>query len=223
MRDLAPNTSTFMNKIGVLFDLDGVIIDSERIYSQFYGNLAEIYNLQVENFSLAVKGSTIEKILETYFPTSAHSDVLRRINEFEKDMQYPICDGVIELLNELKANGVPTAIVTSSSQNKMDKLYAQHPELPNYFDAIVTGSDVTHSKPNPEGFLIAAERIGRNPEDCYVVEDSISGLEAGLASGATVIGLTSTLPEEWLKGKAHKLIPSLAGFTYNDMLSVKRD
>ncbi len=205
-----------MAKTGVLFDLDGVLIDSERLYSGFYDNLGELYNIEEENFSMAIKGSTIEQILSKYFPSpEASADVLRRINEFEANMEYPICEGVIEFLSELKSRDIPAAIVTSSSDNKMVKLKA-------YFDTIVTGGDITRSKPDPEGYLLAAKRVGCNPEDCYVFEDSISGLAAGMAAGCTVIGLATTLPAERLKGKAHILINGFAGFSVDDMIAVKR-
>lgn len=212
-----------MAKTGVLFDLDGVLIDSERLYSGFYDNLGELYNIEEENFSMAIKGSTIEQILSKYFPSPEGSaDVLRRINEFEANMEYPICEGVIEFLSELKSRDIPAAIVTSSSDNKMVKLWNQHPGLKAYFDTIVTGGDITRSKPDPEGYLLAAKRVGCNPEDCYVFEDSISGLAAGMAAGCTVIGLATTLPAERLKGKAHILIDGFAGFSVDDMIAVKR-
>lgn len=88
-----------MKRRGVLFDLDGVLIDSERLYSEFYDGIAELYDTGEENFSLAIKGSTIEKILAKYFPSpEASADVLERINRFEAEMQYPICEGVIEFI-----------------------------------------------------------------------------------------------------------------------------
>ena len=212
-----------MTKTGVLFDLDGVLIDSERIYSGFYDDLGEIYNIEEENFSMAIKGSTIEQILAKYFPSpEASADVLRRINEFESGMEYPVCVGVIDFLTELKSRDIPMAIVTSSSDNKMVKLWSQHGELKDYFDTIVTGSDISRSKPDPEGYLLAARRIGCNPGDCYVFEDSISGLAAGMNAGCVVIGLATTLPAERLQGKAHRLIDGFAGFSVDDMLSVKR-
>lgn len=209
-----------MREFGALFDLDGVLIDSERIYTHFYSELGSLYGLE-EDFALKIKGSTIEKILSTYFPAPEDSaDALKRLNEFEANMEYPICEGVIELLEELRSTGIPSVIVTSSSENKMQRLYSQHPQLAGYFDAIITGSDVSRSKPDPEGYLLAASRINRRPENCFVFEDSLSGLQAGMSSGAVVVGLTTTLPEERLKGKAHLLIDSLAGFGVERMIEL---
>ena len=129
---------------------------------------------------------------------------------------------MIEFLKSLKEQGIPTAIVTSSDDVKMNALYNAYPHFRQYFNAVITGSDVTESKPHPQGYLIAAERIGCNPKDCFVFEDSLQGLDAGMAAGATVIGLTTNNPVEKLKNKAHALIDSFVGFNIEKMLAVTR-
>jgi len=208
-----------MTILGALFDLDGVLIDSERLYTEFYRQLGLDYHIPDDNFAMNIKGSTIEKILLTYFPSpEASADVLTRINKFEAEMDYPVCEGVIDFLAELRDRGIRTAIVTSSSHDKVTKLWRLHPELQDYFDAVVTGSDVHRSKPDPQGYQMAAERIGCVPEDCWVFEDSEAGLDAGMASGAVVIGLATTLPAERIKNKAHVVIDTFAGFTVDKML-----
>lgn len=209
-----------MATVGALFDLDGVLIDSERLYTEFYRQLGIDYHIPDDNFAMNIKGSTIEKILSTYFPSPEDSaDVLARINKFEAEMDYPLCEGVIDFLVELRERGVKTAIVTSSSNDKMNKLWRLHPELREYFDAIVTGSDVQRSKPDPQGYQMAAERVGCASEDCYVFEDSEAGLEAGMAAGSVVVGLATTLPAERIKDKAHIVIDTFAGFSVDDMLA----
>lgn len=81
---------------------------------------------------------------------------------------------------------------------------------------------VTKSKPAPEGYLLAARLVGAVPEDCYVFEDSLQGLAAGMSAGATVIGLATTNPRERIDNKAHKVIDGFTGFTYDDMTAVVR-
>ena len=209
-----------MTTVGALFDLDGVLIDSERLYTCFYRQLGIDYHIPDDKFAMNIKGSTIEKILSTYFPSPEDSaDVLARINKFEAEMDYPLCEGVIDFLVELRERGVKTAIVTSSSNDKMNKLWRLHPELREYFDAIVTGSDVQRSKPDPQGYQMAAERVGCASENCYVFEDSEAGLEAGMAAGSVVVGLATTLPAERIKDKAHIVIDTFAGFSVDDMLA----
>ena len=100
----------------------------------------------------------------------------------------------------------------------MSYLFAAHPELKEKLTALVTGSMVSRSKPDPEGYLTGAEMIGVPIENCYVFEDSLQGLEAGNRSGATVIGLATTNSREKLQGRAHKIIDSFAGFTIDEML-----
>ena len=211
-----------MKKVGVLFDLDGVLIDSEDIYTKFWENIEQIYPTGIENFALIIKGNALFKILDNYFPKEIHQDIIDRVHEFELNITYPIYNGVIDFLKSLKEQGIPTAIVTSSDDVKMNALYEAYPYFRQYFDAIITGSDVTESKPHPQGYLMAAERIGCNPQGCYVFEDSLQGLEAGMNAGAIVIGLTTNNSAEVLKNKAHALIDSFVGFSIDKMLAINK-
>ena len=208
---------------GVLFDLDGVVVDSESIYTQFWSDIDKLYPTGVENFAIAIKGNTLQRILADYFPDNdVKQDILERIKDFEINMRYNPFAEAIRFINELKRNQFRIAIVTSSSQKKMDNLYAQNPGFREMFDAVVTGDMVSHSKPDPEPYLLGAEAIGVAPESCYVFEDSISGIESGIRAGATVIGLATTLPYDKIEGKAHLTINDFAGFHVGDMLSVEK-
>lgn len=214
---------TEMTVKAALFDLDGVLVDSERLYTRFYTRLGLDYGIPDPDFALNIKGSTIEQILSRFFPTpEAQADVLDRISRFEDSMDYPLMPGVMEFLEALRNEGVMIAIVTSSSVAKMEKLGAVRPQLLAMADTIVTGDDVTHSKPDPEGYLLAAGRLGAPIAECYVFEDSLSGLQAGIDSGATVIGLSTTLPASRLAGKAHAIIDGFEGFTTEMMRAVSR-
>lgn len=208
---------------GVLFDLDGVVVDSESIYTQFWSDIDKLYPTGVENFAIAIKGNTLQRILADYFPDNdVKQDILERIKDFEINMRYKPFAEAIRFINELKRNQFRIAIVTSSSQKKMDNLYAQNPGFREMFDAVVTGDMVSHSKPDPEPYLLGAEAIGVTPESCYVFEDSISGIESGIRAGATVIGLATTLPYDKIDGKAHLTINDFTGFHVGDMLSVEK-
>lgn len=208
---------------GVLFDLDGVVVDSESIYTQFWSDIDKLYPTGVENFAIAIKGNTLPRILADYFPDNdVKQDILERIKDFEINMRYKPFAEAIRFINELKRNQFRIAIVTSSSQKKMDNLYAQNPGFREMFDAVVTGDMVSHSKPDPEPYLLGAKAIGVAPESCYVFEDSISGIESGIRAGATVIGLATTLPYDKIDGKAHLTINDFTGFHVGDMLSVEK-
>lgn len=208
---------------GVLFDLDGVVVDSESIYTQFWSDIDKLYPTGVENFAIAIKGNTLQRILADFFPDDdVKQDILERIKDFEINMRYKPFAEAIRFINELKRNQFRIAIVTSSSQKKMDNLYAQNPGFREMFDAVVTGDMVSHSKPDPEPYLLGAKAIGVAPESCYVFEDSISGIESGIRAGATVIGLATTLPYDKIDGKAHLTINDFTGFNVGDMLSVEK-
>lgn len=177
-----------------LFDLDGVIIDSENSYSRIWESIEKIYPTGVENFPVVIKGSTLDKILTTWFKDEDRADVERRLYELEAQMEYEACKGAIEFLEILKNRNIPTALVTSSDQKKMTHLWRQLPDLKQYFDIIITGDMVNQSKPNPEGYLLAASRLDVNPENCVIAEDSRQGLQAARAAGALVVGIVGTLP-----------------------------
>ncbi|MCM1051894.1 MAG: HAD family phosphatase [Paenibacillus sp.] len=198
-------------KIGMLFDLDGVLVDSEGEYSKFWGGMGERYGL-VPTFAADIKGTTIGEILQN-FPPADHDGILKALHEFESNMEYPVYPGVIDFLNELKSAGIPSAIVTSSDNVKMEMLFSRRPELRGMVDYIVTGSMVKHSKPDPEGYMKGAELINVPIADCYVFEDSMQGLEAGRASGAMVIGIATTNPREKVSPIADLTVDSMAGMS----------
>ena len=121
-----------MNNIGILFDLDGVLVDSEGEYTKFWGGMGERYGL-VPTFAADIKGTTIGEILLN-FPEADREWILGELHAFEADMQYPVYPGVMEFLRELKESGVPSAIVTSSDNVKMDLLFVRRPELRGMID-----------------------------------------------------------------------------------------
>lgn len=211
-----------MKKYGALFDLDGVIIDSESTYTRFWQEIDRIYPTGIDNYAIAIKGTTLPEIMKHYHDESVKADILRRIHVFQESMIFNVYPGVPPFLESLRTNGIPAAIVTSSDSRKMQVLFSQHPALRSYFDVVIDASMITRSKPDPEGYLKAAEAIGCAPADCFVFEDSIQGLNAGNASGATVIALATTYPREMLTEKAAKVIDGFENFTVEDMLSLSR-
>ena len=178
----------------VLFDLDGVIVDTEGQYSLFWKQIGEEYMPGMPDFALAIKGRTLTQIYETYFPDAAdRAAITERLNAFERQMDFPYIAGAREFLEALQAQGVPTAIATSSNCDKMACLYARHPEIKNLVTAVLTAEDARRSKPAPDCYLAAAECLGADISKCIVFEDSPNGLAAGRASGAFVIGVSTSL------------------------------
>lgn len=192
-----------------LFDLDGVLIDSEGLYTRFWQETESLYPTGIPDFARAIKGTTLPSIMQLFKPHE-RDDILRRILEFDSRLEYPMFPDAENLLRDLADHGIPAALVTSSNSEKMEQLFRQYPDFGSYFAAIIDGSMVSKGKPNPEGYLLAASRLGMNPSRCIVVEDSLQGIRAGTAAGATVWALATTLPRADIAGEASRVFGSLS-------------
>ncbi len=204
------------NKCAALFDLDGVLVDTESIYTEFWDSIDKQYPTGIENFALFIKGNTLGNILNKYFPDkNVQEQIISMLKEHERTMKYQLFESVLPFLDKLCSAGIGCAIVTSSNKIKMEHLFAQIPGFKEYFDAIITEENVTRSKPDPQGYLTAAKALGCEPEDCYVFEDSLAGLEAGRRSGAKVVALATTNPRELLIDKADIIIDDFKELSVN--------
>lgn len=199
---------------GVLFDLDGVLVDTESQYSIFWGKMGIEYNTGIPDFADRIKGSNLAAILNTYFPEkSVQDEIVKKLNAFQAAMTYEICPGVKEFISQLKQHNIPTCIVTSSDDKKMEQLFAHQPYFRENFSNIITGDQVTNSKPHPECFLKGAQKIGVDIKDCLIFEDSMQGITAGLASGAKVIALSTTCSIEQISTLTNVIIPGFKDFS----------
>ena len=198
---------------GALFDLDGVLLDSEGIYTQFWDAVEAVYPTHIPNFSSVIKGSNLFEILrDNYHDDATRHRVSEMLHAFQRDMAFVFFDGAMEFVQRLNDAGIPACVVTSSDQRKMEALYRQHPTFADHFSAIVTGDMVSRAKPDPECFLLGASRLGLDIKDCVVFEDSLKGLEAGRRSGARVVALATTLPSDVLVNKADEVIDTFVGY-----------
>lgn len=177
-----------------LFDLDGVVFDTEPQYTKFWKEIGLKYRPDVESFEYRIKGMTMKQIFEKFFAGMEEElpEIIDSIDKYEEKMHYEYVAGVPSFVEDLRKNGVRTAIVTSSNQAKMASVYTQRPALKVLFDEILTSEDFAESKPSPDCYLKAAARFGLLPDHCVVFEDSFNGLKSGRASGAYVIGLSTT-------------------------------
>ena len=192
---------------GVLFDLDGVLLDSEGQYSIFWRTMDERFPTGVEDFSNYIKGFHLARILSYFANDEVREHIVQALVEFEKNMHFEFFPGALALVHRLRDIGIPMAIVTSSDHKKMQALFSQHPEFPALFDTIITGDMVTRAKPDPDCFLLGAQRLGVDIKDCVVFEDSRNGLIAARASGARVIGLATTLSADIVAPLSDLTIP----------------
>lgn len=209
--------------IAALFDFDGVIMDTETQYTVFWNEQGLKY-LNEEDFGRRIKGQTLAQIYEKHFSTlpKAQQEITAKLNVFEKQMSYEYIPGVEAFIADLRRHAVKIAVVTSSNEEKMQNVYNAHPEFKGMVDRILTGEMFTRSKPAPDCFLLGMEIFESTPDSTYVFEDSFHGLQAGMTSGATVIGLATTNSREAITGKAHYIMDDFTGMTYDKLLMLHR-
>ena len=178
-----------------LFDLDGVVFDTEPQYTVFWGSQCRLYHPEHPGLEHEIKGSTLTQIYDRWFSgplASEQAVITERLNDFEAQMQFEYIGGFEQLIADLHAHGVKTAVVTSSNQPKMESVYRAQPGFRQLFYAILTSEDFEYSKPHPDCYLKAAARFGAAPEECIVFEDSFNGLKSGRAAGMKVVGVATT-------------------------------
>lgn len=223
----------------VIFDFDGVIADSEllhyealnTIFKRFgvdipkdvhwatYLGYSDLENIEAVNrdYNMGLDDSAIaEQIAEKkiIFDELAKTDAV-------------IIDGVAEFIRMLVDNAIRIAVCSGALRSDID-LMLDGAAFKDVFEEIVTADDVKHGKPDPEGYLLALERLNAGggepirPEECIVIEDSHWGLEAAAAAGMNPIAVTNSYPADQLDGKACKIVDRLDELTMEDLLGICR-
>lgn len=178
-----------------LFDLDGVVFDTEPQYSVFWGQICREYHPEHPGLENEIKGQTLTQIYDRWFNgplLSEREAITRRLDAYEQGMHYDFIAGFEQLVSSLHQHGVRTAVVTSSNLPKMESVYCYQPVFKSLFDVIMTSEDFERSKPDPDCYLKAAARLGAATDECIVFEDSFNGLRSGRAAQMKVVGLATT-------------------------------
>ncbi len=197
-----------------LFDLDGVVFDTEPQYTVFWGEQCRLYHPEHPGLENEIKGSTLDQIFDMAWtgPLEAERErVVERLNAFEAQMRLDYVPGFLPFVADLRQHGVKTAVVTSSNRQKMANVYRKHPEFESLFDAILTSEDFAESKPSPDCYLRAARRLEVPVDQCVVFEDSINGLRSACAAQMRVVGLLTTNPIEKVRELSHIQIANYEG------------
>lgn len=203
----------------VIFDMDGLMIDSERVTFESYQEVLKPMGLTMtEDFYTQLLGKTIpgikERFQNTYgkdFPfepvvDACHETMAKRFAE----KGVPIKKGLIELLTYLKENNYKTIVATSSNRDRVDTILKQA-NITHFFDDSICGDEVTNGKPNPEVFLKSCEKLDVKPAEALVLEDSESGIMAASRADIRVICVPDMkYPEEQYAKLTYKIVDSLA-------------
>ena len=180
-------------KKGAIFDQDGLMFDTEAIFSRAWTKAGEALGVVIpDGFRAAVCGSGPEvakRIIRDWIPEADPGALLETTYRISYEIQsrtLPEKPGLHEILDYFRANGVKMAVASSSHRLPVER-NLERSGVRGYFDAVISGEDVSRGKPDPEAFLTAAERLGLSPADCYVFEDSLNGIRAGRAAGCCTI------------------------------------
>ncbi|HUN36800.1 MAG TPA: HAD family phosphatase [Trebonia sp.] len=179
----------------VLFDLDGVLIDTEAAVLSLWRRIVDQQGVAVTEQALRdqVLGyapeHSVDSLLGRLAPQGREA-VLDEIRSAEKGLGFEISPGASVLLRALLAAHVPLALVTGASRERVARVSQSLPELRS-FEALVTWGEPARGKPHPDPYLLAAERLGVHPGHCAVVEDAPSGVRSAVAAGAPCIGIAS--------------------------------
>ncbi|MET2985839.1 beta-phosphoglucomutase [Aureibaculum conchae] len=188
-----------MSKKAIIFDLDGVIVDTAKYHYLAWKNLAnelgfdftEKQNEQLKGVSrvksleilLSIGNTNLSNTKKDELLIEKNKEYLEEVNQMTADEILP---GIVELLDFLEAENIKFAL---GSASKNAPLILKKVGLYERFSAIVDGNDVSKAKPDPEVFLIAAEKLNRGPKNCIVFEDAIAGVQAANAAGMISIGI----------------------------------
>lgn len=185
----------------VLFDQDGTVVDTEPLWmaaesavvGRHGGTWTTERGLQMVGKPLLESAAImIEQVPLPMTPGQVVAELLDHVRTALREDGVPWMPAFPDYLLQLREAGVPVALVTSSYRAVVEVVAELAPH--GGFDTVVAGDDVTAPKPAPEAYLRAALRLGVDIRDCLVIEDSPSGIEAGLASGARVVGIPCMLP-----------------------------
>ena len=206
----------------VIFDMDGVLIDSEPIHvgieKLLFNKLGIDVSETVHRSYMGASNEFMYSDLRSRFNLSESvtelidSDELFRSDYFQRLDTIPANDGLISLLGQIKTAGLKLAVATSSSPEIADLLLNKC-GIASFFDAIVTTSEAGKSKPSPDVYLLAAKKIGVSPEDCIVFEDSPNGLLSAKSAGMFCVVIQSDSELIQKLSKADYLIQSFTEIT----------
>ena len=193
---------------GVLSDMDGVILDSEKLYVRFWCEAAQFYGFPMQKeHALSIRSMArkfaVER-LQGYFGDSFDYDAVRNkrielMDAYVSEHGIEAKPGAKKLLRYLKDNGYRVALATATAADKASE-YLERVGLLGYFDAVVSARMVKNGKPKPDIYLYAAQTLGFEPQDCVALEDSVNGVKAANAAGCkTVLVPDLDDPREELK------------------------
>lgn len=206
----------------IIFDMDGLMIDSERVTFECYQERLKDMNLTMdEKFYKTLLGKPIKGIYQRFYDVYGNDfpienviqDVHQLMAERFETEGVPVKKGLVELLHYLKDNNYKTIVATSSNRDRVDKILAQA-KITEFFDDSICGDEVTKGKPNPKVFLKSCQKLGVNVDEAIVLEDSEAGIQASYDANIKVICIPDMkYPEKQYEEKTFKILKDLTEVT----------
>ena len=201
---------------GAIFDMDGLLIDSEWMWQKTWHAIAAERGVVLpDSFPSEVCGTggkRTREVIRLRYGVDDPEPIMRECTERVHKLQengVPLKSGARTILDGLRAQGCRIAVASSSPMDMIERNLRLH-GIEDRFDALVSGRDAPHGKPAPDVFLMAAERIGVAPEECWVFEDSPIGVEAGWRAGCRVVMVPDqTAPTDETRRMCWGVFPSL--------------
>jgi len=211
---------------GVIFDLDGVLIDTGQFHRQSWYDLAREEDFQMsDELFYSTFGMQNYQIIPLLVRRDLTAEDIERMSEWKENRYRELISGKLTLqegarglIDELKSNGFLLAIGTSAPQANL-AFMLEHTGVDDCFDAYVTGEEVSNSKPAPDTFLKAAEKLSLTPGRCIVVEDAVQGVQAAKKAGMKVVAVCTTRQREDLE-EADLIVDSLGELKADDFLKL---
>ncbi len=208
-----------MNFQAAIFDMDGLLLDTERVCIEIFEQACQAVGVPfLRDLYLSVIGRNAAGIEATlragYGPDldymQLHNEWRTRYNAVVKHQAIPVKQGVIELLEWLKAEHIPTAVATST-QRDVASIKLRLSGLDRYFDAVATGCEVSQGKPHPEIYLLAASRLDVAPAQCLAFEDSNNGVRSAVAAKMIAYQIPDlVMPSDDVVALGHRIRPTLS-------------
>lgn len=213
----------------VLFDMDGVIVDTEPLHRKAYFKMFGDFEIEVtdEMYDSFTGQATLPicKTLCSHFELSETPEHLVSTKRkhfkylFENDSDLTLLDGVKELIQDYHRNGLTLVLASSASMPNINRIFERF-DLDRYFKAKISGADLKASKPHPEIFIKAAELAGELPENCMVIEDSTNGIAAAKAANIYCVGFKSPHSTNQDYSKADRVISSFDEILFSKLTSL---
>ena len=184
----------------IIFDMDGVLVNSEPLHRKAYFNMFEEFNLNVSNrlyesFTGKSTSTICKELCEIFELSISHEKLMFSKRKhfktiFDNDPEFKMIDGALSLIKNYFYNNLTLILASSASMTNINRIFKKF-DLDKFFKAKISGADLKESKPNPEIFIKAAKLSGFKKSECIVIEDSTNGVIASKSAGIYCIGFNS--------------------------------